>query len=273
MSAKNVMLPLWMRDVAIQVGLTSCENEGLTPPAGFNPEKFDDPRYQDTKDPYLAHFHSTVYNFCKEAYQHSLTPSGEMKSNPGSPQMSKDIYQYFKFFYGSDGFLEKQTPGLTALEKNEQIRQMKASVMHLSMLYLRLKAKKTKKDFVFPEKATEPDLRKAIVNRYYRMLVNASTHAILTSLFSTDPKEIDDFLKTVTFRAKDKKSGQEVTYNLATSHINELQSETARQTFAKMIYEMMLKKVEDSSVGSFLSENKALSHTRTNPKTKRKVIE
>jgi len=251
--SKNVMLPLWMRDVAIQIGLTSCENEGLSPPSGFNPEKFDDARYQATKDPYLKHFHHTVYNFCKEAYQHSLTPSGEMKSNPGSPQMSKDIYQYFKFFYGPGGYLDKFTSGMNPAEKNDQIRQMKASVMHLSMLYLRLKAKKKKEDFVFPEKASEIDMRKAVINRYYRILVNASTHAILEALFATEPKEIESFLSSTVFKGKGK-AGLDTEYSLSKSGLRELQSEAARQAFAKMIYETVEAKSKDLNVGKIIFE-------------------
>lgn len=250
---KEVVLPLWMREVAIQVALTSCENEGLSPPPGFDSNLFDDPKFRDQKNAFLDHFHHTVYNFCKEAYLHSLTPSGELKSNPGSPQMSKDIYQYFKFFYGPGGYLEKYTGGMTPAEKNDQIRQMKASVMHLAMLYLRLKAKKKKEDFVFPEKAGEAQLRKAIINRYYRILVNASTHAVLEALFSTEAAEIESFLHKANFKGKDK-NGKELDFSLDKSSVAELQSDTARQAFAQLVFQAVEKSMKDVSVGKALFE-------------------
>jgi hypothetical protein len=125
--------------------------------------------------------------------------------------------------------------------------------MHLSMLYLRLKAKKKKKDFVFPEKATEIDMRKAVINRYYRILVNASTHAILEALFATEPKEIERFLSSTVFKGKGK-AGLDTEYSLSKSGLRELQSEAARQAFAKMIYETVEAKSKDLNVGKIIFE-------------------
>lgn len=251
--SKKIMLPLFMRNDAIQIALATCEMEGLNPPKGFKPEEFDQPRWLDSKglskeaQDYLDCFHEAVYTYCKENYMHSLTPSGELHANPGSAQMSKHVYKAYPF-YGPNGFIEKYTSGLNEAQKKGYVSQFKSSIMHLTMLFLRLKAKKTNDDFAYPEKATLAVMKKAVLNRYYRILVNASLHAMIQPLYDANPDEITSFLARARFK------GEKTEYSLEKSTLSELQSEDARIAFAKMIHDMVTKKVKSVELGKILFE-------------------
>jgi hypothetical protein len=156
MKKKTVVLPIHMKDQAKHFGEISGDVSGH--PQGS-------PEYNDA-------YKKGFYNFCHEAYTHSMTPSGLLGANP-TPRISKKNY---------DSMLDWVRPiarvkGLTKKQEEDMIRQLRTAITIITHQYLMLMTTiKVKRQKVSSKKSIPSSLeyvkRKSFESKYENQLEN-----------------------------------------------------------------------------------------------------
>lgn len=178
---KQVQLPLWMQDVFIS--LAEC-----------------DPRLSRMKPgtrEYKKRLNKIVQELADDAYQHALTPSGQLGKNPYTPAISKAFYAQFPRVSGEDNiFRQAAREGkISGAEVRSQQERFRSAVSYLTNMVLRMKLGLTSKDFAIGKGSTEEAKKKVYLNIFKRYFVATTIISALRPVFELTPNEIDRFFE------------------------------------------------------------------------------
>lgn len=152
MKQKTIMLPLWMKREAQAHAREVCRQKGVKANPGSKP------------------FDKAVYDFCYDAYAHSLTTPNKLKGNPYSPSLPASVYDAFPEFF--DPKRAKIVEGLEGdAAKKKGIERVKSSVVNLTMMFMKSVMGLSNEAFGFGKAMSEDQQKKVILNQYRRMYV------------------------------------------------------------------------------------------------------
>jgi hypothetical protein len=172
---------------------------------------------------YQKHYKRFFNQFCKEAIEHSMTPSGELRANPIAgavkPQFSFD--KVVDKFYKGDTKTEK-------ILKHQVDSAIHSLVSAFMQIRLGVQAKATKEkqsDMVFNEKGSDAMLEVEL-NRYTAYMVSGFLYGYLENFFSQPLAELPDVFE----KALPKDINGEVSLRV-------LRNKTNRNQFAKLFFQ------------------------------------
>lgn len=183
--------------------------------------------------------------FCVEAYEHSLTPSGELKGNPTTPKLVRNVFENMPV---TSSFIDELKFFGSQEEKEVVKAQLRGAIMSIVNVLLKYKyGMKTKgkgkelSDFEFSpiagEKKTAEEERRQIqveVNLYVRTMVAVMTCVKLEELFTGHEVEKEELKKVLKENLPSDDEG-----NITK---NEMHKQENRIVFAQRIYEWFKRK-------------------------------
>lgn len=191
MAKKQVVLPVFLEKYAHHYAETACDLNGY--------EMVSNPVSKEKNDEYSKQYKKYFQQFCKEAYDHSLTPSGNLKSNPTTPKVPRGVYNELPLT-NVHGKIREIMPKAGAEERQMVANQMKSSILSFVNIILitkfGLKVKPDAKgasDFEYNEKQgdgeymsflgekatpSKASMLRAEINRYLRYAITAHVSAM-----------------------------------------------------------------------------------------------
>lgn len=180
---------------------------------GFNP---------DEKE-YQKHYKKYFNQFCKEAVEHSMTPSGELKANP----IAGAVKPQFSFDKVVDKYYKGDTRTIKILkhQADSAIQSLVSAFMRIRLGVQAKSTKDKKSDMVFSEKGADAMLE-VEMNRYIAYMVSGFLYGYLENFFMQPLDKLPDVFEDAL--PKD--------VNGETS-LRVLRNKTNRNKFAKIFFQ------------------------------------
>ena len=163
--------------------------------------------YEKNTKKYDKAYEEAFTKFCVEAYEHSLTPSGELKSNPTTAKLVRNVFENLPV----TGAYIDELKFFSSKEEKEVVKaQMRGAVMSIVNVLLKyrygMKPKRGQEysDFEFKpiagEKITDEEEQKIFqveINRYVRTMLAVMVCQKLEELFDSKDLEKDNLKKVM----------------------------------------------------------------------------
>ncbi|MCC6545516.1 MAG: hypothetical protein IT392_13650, partial [Nitrospirae bacterium] len=160
---KKVYIPFHVRKIHFNIAKDYCEKKGYKFPKNFSSADIESLKVSNPREnPSIKALKAQMFKSLKEAYTTSYTPGGELKNNPGSPQLADQFFYSFDFYFGNDdaeGFFERVT-GLSNDDPKlkDYLQRFRSSVTHLANLYLDIVANQQRTSKAYPKGANVTEL-------------------------------------------------------------------------------------------------------------------
>jgi hypothetical protein len=201
---KKVTLPIWMKELAHEYASLECElaDNNYSGRKKNNPKK-NKLNAKKKKELYQQSF----YEYCKEAYEHSLSPSGNLRNNPTTPVVSNDSIEKLNI---ADKIINMgKTKEIRARlkhadsSKNEKeltylYSQYKGALLSMASIVMKIKLGYTIKGensaYAYSSDDEMVDVLDADKVRYYRLGVLTSLINVVDNIFNMNTTDLENIL-------------------------------------------------------------------------------
>lgn len=174
---KIKLLPLHMKPIGEKLAHEHCLQMGLS----------------EGSEKYKEEFNEYFYNFNNEAYGLSLTPSGLIGQNPGTPKVKEEFFRELKGIFGENGLISRlNTDAYTKQKYDRVLRGNFTSIAHFIMATnydINIKRNEKNSAFEYGQSPSQSEKEVVIQNQYMRLYFITMVTKALEEILYTSSRE------------------------------------------------------------------------------------